>query len=175
MWRVIHSLLLTAALAAPPACVHAQDSSTDDIRQLDDQIQGAKEDTLDIAAELNLLEQRLLYPTGTRLTVSLALPRAGRVHLRAAEIRIDDDIVANHIYSDAELKALQKGGVQNLYTGNVSIGRHELQLKIIGEHMDGAHFERKTSHVFTKDTAAKAIDITLDLAARENEVRISDR
>ena len=74
-----------------------------------------------------------------------------------------------------ELKALQKGGVQNLYTGNVSIGRHDLQLKIIGEHMDGAHFERKTSHAFTKDNTAKEIDVTLDFAARENEVRISDR
>ena len=175
MWRVIHTLLLTAALAAPPACVHAQDSSTDDIRQLDDQIQGAKEDTLDIAAELNLLEERLLYPTGTRLTVSLALTRAGRVQLGAAEIRIDGDLVAHHLYGEGELKALQKGGVQDLYTGNVSIGRHELQLRIIGEHSDGTHFERTASHVFTKDTAAKAIDVTLDLAARENEVRISDR
>ena len=175
MWRVIQSLLLTAALAAPLMCVHAQDSGDDDVRQLDDQIQGAKEDALDIAAELNLLEQRLLYPTGTRLTVSLTMTRAGRVRLESAEIRIDDDIVANHVYSEGELKALQKGGVQNLYTGNITIGRHELQLTIIGEHMDGAHFERKASHVFTKHAAASALDVALDLATREGGIRIEDR
>ena len=174
MWRVIQSLLLTAALAAPPACGYAQDLD-DDVRRLDDQIQGAKEDALNIAAELNLLEQRLLYPTGTRLTVSLTVTRPGRVRLESAEIRIDDDIVANHIYSEGELKALQNGGVQNLYLGNITVGRHELQLTVIGENMDGGHFERKASHVFTKDAATSALDVALDLATREGGIRIKDR
>ena len=172
MWKVIHCLLLTAALAAPLACVNAQQPSTDEIRQLDNQIQSAKEDALDIAAELNVLEQRLLYPAGTRLTVSLALIRSGRIKLSTAEIRVNGDFVADHAYSDGELMALQKGGVQVLHTGNVPAGKHELQFRITGQHADGARFERTANHSFTKDSAPKALKVTLDLAARENEIRI---
>lgn len=175
MWKVIHSLLFMAALAAPLACANAQQPSTDEIRRLDSQIQDAKEDVLDIAADLNVLEQRLLYPAGTRLTVSLALARSGRVTLSTAELRVDGDLVAHHIYSEAELRALQKGGVQDLYTGNVTLGKHALQLRITGEHPDGAHFERTANHALTKDASPKAIDVKLDLAAHENEIRIEDR
>ena len=174
MLKVISSLLLTSALAAPLACADVQQPSTDDIRQLDNQIQGVKEDALDIAAELNVLEQRLLYPPSTRLTVSLALARSGRIKLSKAEIRVNGDLVAHYTYREGELTALQKGGVQNLYTGNVPAGKHELQFRLMGEHANGARIERTANHAFTKDAAPKALRVTLDLAARENEIRIEN-
>lgn len=64
-----------------------------------------------------------LYSTGIRLTLSLALARAGRVQLRVAENRIDIDLVAHHVYSEGKLKALQQGGVQNLHAENITTGR----------------------------------------------------
>ncbi len=58
------ALAALACLAHTPA--YAQDASTDDMRSLDGQVQEIKSDVLSIAAELNNLEERLLYPSGTR-------------------------------------------------------------------------------------------------------------
>jgi len=81
MWRVIHSLLLTTLISVPLALVQAQSLSSDDIRNLDDQVQEIKTDVLDIVAEINRLEERLLFPSGTRLSVSLAIARQEDVTL----------------------------------------------------------------------------------------------
>lgn len=176
MRRVIHSLLLTALLAAPFVSVPAQESSIDDIRSLDDEVQDVKADALDIAAELNLLEQRLLYPSGTRLTVSLGVGRNTAVQPGAVEIRIDGDLTAHHVYSVSEQEALQKGGVQTLYSGNITAGPHELTVRIIGKLANGASIEKTARHAFTKRVEAKTLDITIDYTGREDDgIRIEDR
>lgn len=176
MWRLIHSLVLAVLLAAPLASVGAAEPASAGIRQLDDEVQEAKTDVLNIAAELNMLEAELLYPSGTRLTVSLAIARDEGVQLRAAEIRIDGELMAHHVYSLEELEALRKGGVQNLYTGNITRGKHELNVKVIAELANGSYFEAIESHAFSKDSDPRTLDITLDLAVRDgNGIRIGDR
>ena len=161
MWRVMHSWLLTALLAAPFALTQAQEPSADDIRGLDEQVQDVKTEVLDIAAEFNRLEQRLLYPSATRLTVSLAMIANEDVRLSAVEVRLDGDLVAHHVYSDGEVEALQKGGVQTLHTGNVAAGEHELAVRAIGKHAAGTDFVRRGRHVFTKGVEAKALKIMI--------------
>lgn len=176
MWMVTHSLLLTALLAVPFASVSAQTPTDDNIRKLDDEVQDVKTEALDIAAELNLLERQLLYPAATRVTVSLALGRGTDVELNAVEIRIDGDLTARHVYTAAEREALQKGGVQGLYTGNVPAGTHELGVRIIGRLTGGADFEEAGSHGFSKSVDPKSLDIRFDYAGREDDgIRIEDR
>ena len=173
MWRVIQSLLLTTLLAAPAL---AQQASGDDILKLDDQVQEAKNEALDIAAELELLEKRLLYPSETRLTVALAMATSERIRLGAVKIRVDGELVAQHVYSDAELEALRQGGVQDLYTGNVNLGTHELDVSVNGALASGASFEETVRHEFTKGVDAKTLDITLVEAGRDSgRIRIDDR
>ena len=131
MWRRMQSLLLTALLALPFASVSAQSPSADDIRKLDNEVQNVKSDALNIAAELNLLEQQLLYPPATRVTVSLGLGQDRDVELSTVELRIDDNLSAQHVYSVAERAALQQGAVHDLYTGNVVAGPHDLDVRIM--------------------------------------------
>lgn len=176
MRRMMHSLLLTALLAAPCASTLAQGSAGDDIRELDDQVQDLKTEVLDIAAELNVLEQRLLYPSATRVTVSLALAPNTGFDLSAVEVRIDGSLVAHHIYSARELAALQKGGVQTLYIGNIAAGKHELGVSARGEIAPNADFVRTGHHVFTKGAGARALDITVDPAGpADSGIRIDER
>lgn len=176
MWRVKQSLLLTVLLAAPLASIPAQETSDDDIRKLDDQVQEVKTEVLEIAAELDSLEKRLLYPSGTRLLVSLAMdPQAG-VRPDAVEIRVDGDLVAHHIYNARELDALQKGGIQTVYTGNAIAGTHELVVKVIGKLASGADVARTIRYEFTKGIDAKELDIILHPAGPGDDgIRIEDR
>lgn len=176
MWRVKHGLLLTLLLAAPLASIPAQETSDDDIGKLDDQVQELKTEVLEIAAELDSLERRLLYPSGTRLLVSLAMdPKAG-VRPDAVEIRIDGDLVAHHIYTARELDALRKGGIHTVYTGNTTAGTHEMVVNVIGKLAPDADVARTIRYVFTKGIDAKELDIILHPAGPGDDgIRIEDR
>jgi hypothetical protein len=173
---MVHSVLLTTLLAAPFASVPAQEPSGDEIRELDELVQDAKAEALDIAAELNRLERRLVYPSATRLTLTFAAAGEKSARLNAIEVRIDGEIAAQYVYSPAELEALRNGGVQTLYTGNVTSGQHEVNVRITGTLENGASFEETGRHVFTKGADARTLDIKFDGAGRERAaIRIADR
>jgi len=176
MWKLIHSVLLTMLFAMPMTPALAQEPADDGIRELDEQVQDIKAEMLDIAIELSVLEQQLLYPSGTRATLSFSITPQAKVRPNATEVRVDSHLVAHHIYSQPELQALQNGGIQNLYTGNVSAGKHELQVRITGTLADGTIFDATEQLTFTKGVESKTLDITLDQASgTEVAIRITDR
>jgi hypothetical protein len=176
MWSVIRSILLTALLTAPLASSQAEELSNDDIRSLDDQVQDAKSVALDIAAELNMLEERLLYPSGTQLSIYLSIAGQRGIRPSSVEIRINGELAANHIYGVRELEALQNGGIQELYAGNVKEGSHELSVKVIGNLNDGAEFAETGQHVFTKGVESKTLSIRLAQPGDDgNGILIGDR
>ena len=102
----------------------AADASPDQkqMRDLDEQVQQTKSDVLSIAAELNQLEEKLLYPSGTQVAIFVALGKGEELRLDAVRLQINGQLVAHYIYSAKELEALRKGGVQRIYVGNVATG-----------------------------------------------------
>src|SRR6185312_5073974 len=88
------------------------------MRDLDEQVQQTKSDVLSIGAELNQLEEKLLYPSGTQVAIFVALAKGDELRLDAVRLQIDGQLVAHYIYSFKELEALRKGGVQRIYVGN---------------------------------------------------------
>ena len=154
-----HLLLLLACLSLTPG--HAQDPSADDMRSLDGQVQEIKSDVLSIAAELNNLEERLLYPSNTQLAVFVALPHDESMRLDAVKLEVDGAMATHHIYSFKELEALQKGGVQRIYTGNVPTGEHQLTVTMLAKLANGDDIVKSGSFSFTKDVGPKALGVTL--------------
>src|SRR6185312_13135165 len=115
------------------------------MRDLDDQVQQTKSDVLSIAAELNQLEEKLLYPSGTQVAIFVALGKGDELRLDAVRLQIDGQLVAHYIYSAKELEALRKGGVQRIYVGNVPTGDHQLNVLVDGKLKSGSDFNR-TEH-----------------------------
>jgi hypothetical protein len=136
-------LLLLAG--APFATSLAQGISGDDMRSLDGQVQEIKSDVLSIASELSNLEERLLYPSNTQVAVFVAIEDDDDFRLDAVKIEIDGELATHHIYSYKELEALQKGGVQRIYTGNVPTGDHQLSVTMIGKLKNGTEFNKTDS------------------------------
>jgi len=128
---------------------------------LDEQVQEIKSDVLGIAAELSRLEERLLYPSNTQVAVFVSLADGETFRLDSVQIQIDGQPAANHIYSFKELEALQKGGVQRIYTGNVATGSHRLDVSVAGKTPGGKDFAGSESFTFTKDVEPKLVGITL--------------
>lgn len=155
-------LVMFAALAVlASASAGAEASYREQMKGLDEQVQEVKSDVLSIAAELARLEERLLYPSNTHLAVFIALADRDTLRLDAVQIQIDGQPVAHSIYSFKELEALQKGGVQRIYTGNVPTGEHQIEVTIAGKLDTGKEYSRTERFAFNKGVEPKLIGVTL--------------
>jgi hypothetical protein len=131
------------------------------MRGLDEQVQEVKSDVLSIAAELNQLEEKLLYPSGTQVAIFVALSKGDEMRLDAVRLEIDGQLVAHYIYSAKELEALRKGGVQRIYVGNVTTGDHKLDVLVDGKLKAGTDFSRTEHFTFRKEVKPKLVELTV--------------
>ena len=155
--RIVLALVMTALSVT----AHAQDTTRKQIKGLDEQVQEIKSDVLGIAAELQLLEEKLLYPSGTQVAVFISLADKAKFRLDAVEIQLGGKPVAHHIYTFKELEALQKGGVQRIYTGNVQTGGHDLQVSVAGKSSGGEDFQNLENFTVTKGVGPKIVELSL--------------
>jgi hypothetical protein len=154
-------ILLGITVLVLSAAAYAQEISREQIKGLDEQVQEIKSDVLGIAAELNQLEEKLLYPSTTQAAVFVSLVRGETFRLDSVEIQLDGKPVAHHLYSFKELEALQKGGVQRIYTGNVRPGAHDLQVLLTGKTADGSDLRKTESFKLSKDVGPKIVELSL--------------
>jgi hypothetical protein len=140
---------------------YAQEVSKEQIKGLDEQVQEIKSDVLAIAAELNQLEEKLLYPSNTQIAVFVSVASGETFRLDSVEIQLDGKPVAHHIYTFKELEALQQGGVQRIYTGNIRTGEHDLQVSVIGKSSGAADLREMKLFRVNKDVRPKIVEISL--------------
>ena len=154
---------------------YAEDLSRNELKSLDGQVQEIKSDVLDIASELNGLEERLLYPSGTQVSVFVALSERDDFRLDAVRVDINGELATHHIYSFKELDALKQGGVQRLYTGNVPTGDHQISVTMQGKLKNGDDFSATDSFAFAKGVKPAAVGITLSHPnSGKNAIQVGD-
>jgi hypothetical protein len=159
-------LFLVLSLAA-----QAQEVSREQIKGLDEQVQEIKSDVLSIAAELKQLEEKLLYPSNTEVAIFISLAGGETFRLDSVEIELGGQPVAHHLYTFKELEALQKGGVQCIYNGNIRIGEHDLKVSIIGKTSGGNDLQKTASFKVNKDVGPKIVEVCL----AEQNITYKDR
>ena len=153
--------LLLLIVCGLPVAGGAEDLTGKDMRSLDGQVQEIKSDVLNIASELSNLEERLLFPSNTEVSVFVSIAESEDFRLDAVKIEINGELATHHIYSFQELEALQKGGVQRAYTGNVPTGPHELRVTMLGKLANGNDFSETDEFSFSKGVKPKTLGITL--------------
>jgi len=149
------SLLLGLASAA---------SAQGDSQGLDEQVRALKREVLQLNKELFLLEEELLYPSSTQLAVFVSLDVGQLFKLDSVTLKVDDQVVANYLYTDREAQALIKGGVQRLWVGNVKQGAHQVVATFTGTGPHDRDYRRGAT-----------IDLTKGLGPKYLELKISDR
>jgi hypothetical protein len=154
-------VVLLGLLAGVIEPAKAEDAYRQQMKGLDEQVQEVKSDVLSIAAELNQLQERLLYPSDTHFAVFVALAKGETLRLDAVQIRIDGQPAANYLYSFKELEALQKGGIQRIYTGNIATGDHDIEVSLNGKLANGKDYTHSDHFAFTKDVKPKLMGLTL--------------
>jgi hypothetical protein len=156
-WTLPFSAL--CALWCSESC--ADDSYRAQMKGLDEQVQEIKSDVLSIDAELRRLEEKLLYPSNTHVALFIALAKGDSMRLDAVQIQLDGKLAAHYIYNFKELEALQKGGVQRVYTGNIPTGAHRLEVSVIGKVEGGKDYAHTESFSIDKGIEPKLVGITL--------------
>ena len=147
-------------------CIWARPSPADEsaraqMKGLDEQVQEVKTDVLSIAAELNQLEEKLLYPSDTHLAVFVSLAHGETLRLDAVQIQIDGHLATHYIYSFKELDALRRGGVQRVYSGNIATGTHEIEVSVSAKLANGKDYTRTERFPFTKESKPRLLGVML--------------
>ena len=171
MSKIQKMIILTMAALLIGNVASAKDLSREPIKGLDDQVQEIKSDVLNIAAELNLLEEKLLYPTNTQVSVFVSLANGEEFRLDSLDLTLDGKETTHYLYTFKELEALRKGGVQRLYTGQITTGKHPLVVTFRGKTAGGGDIERTGTFIVHKDVGPGIIEISLT----ELEISFKDK
>jgi hypothetical protein len=152
-------VLLAAPLAAVPS-----DGDTTNLKTVDQDVQALKQQLIGLNRDLFKLEEELLYPASTQVAVFLSVDVGTFFALDSVTLKVDDKEVANYLYTEREVAALHRGGVQKLYLGNLKAGNHEIVAFFTGKGPHDRDYRRGTTLTVDKAVGAKYV-----------ELRISDR
>jgi len=103
----------------------------------------------------------LLFPANTQFSVFLSMDAGQLFALDSVELKIDDKNIANHLYTERELSALKRGGVQRLYLGNLPSGKHEVVAVFTGVGPKGRDYRRGKTIVIEKTTEPQFVEFVI--------------
>ena len=125
------------------------------------QIESLKKALIELNRDLFILEEDLLFPSSTQVAVYLSVDVGTYFSLDAVELKIDNDTVTHYLYTEKQINALHRGGVQRLYMGNVSQGTHELTAFFIGYGPENREYKRAVTLTFEKEDDAQAVELKI--------------
>ncbi|MEW8506539.1 MAG: AraC family transcriptional regulator [Candidatus Thiodiazotropha sp.] len=128
---------------------------------LDKQVEDLKQAVIELNRELFILEEELLFPGNTQVSIFLSLDIGNYFKLDSVQLHIDNKELTNHLYTEREVKALQRGGVQRLYLGNIKAGEHELVAFFTGVGPKGRDYKRGATVSFNKGIGPKYLELKI--------------
>jgi hypothetical protein len=140
----------TAAVAPAPAPA-----------SLDNRIQDLKGDVIRLNRDLLVLEEELLFPANTQVALFVSMDVGKLFELDSVQIKLDDKVVTNYLYTPMEVQALHRGGVQRVYLGNLKAGSHEIVAFFTGGGPHFRDYKRGATIKFDKGTDPKYIELRI--------------
>jgi hypothetical protein len=132
-----------------------------DLQTLDKETQELKSSVLDLNRELFVLEEELLYPANTQVAVFISMDVGEYFALDSVEVTLDGKNVSNYLYTEREVKALHRGGVHQLFLGNLKAGGHELVAVFTGVGPHERDYRRGATLNFEKNISSKYVELTI--------------
>ena len=143
-------------LAAAPAA-----SASAPATGLDTRIQEVKGDVIRLNRDLLVLEEELLFPANTQVALFVSMDVGKLFELDSVQVKLDDKLVTNYLYTPLEVQALHRGGVQRVYLGNLKAGEHEVVAFFTGKGPHERDYKRGTTIKFDKGTDPKYIELRI--------------
>jgi hypothetical protein len=167
--RILHHALIALALGAAFGSVAAQAVAVAPAAPaaaplssgLDERVQQAKSDVIKLNRDLLVLEEELLFPASTQVALFVSMDVGKLFELDSVQIKLDDKLVTNYLYTPREVEALQRGGVQRVYLGNLKSGSHEIVAFFTGRGPHERDYKRGTTIKFDKGAGAGYVELRI--------------
>lgn len=158
------------------AAPDAPDAPPADFKTLDQEVQAMKKDVIDLNKDLFVLQEQLLFPANTQVAVYVSMDVGAFFALDSVTLKIDNKEVKNYLYTAREAESLLKGGVQEIYLGNLKVGKHELVAFFTGKGPVERDYKRGATLTFDKGVGAKYLElkITDRVTKHQPEFKIKD-
>jgi hypothetical protein len=144
-----------------PAPNLTPDAPPAELKTLDQEVQGLKKDVIDLNKDLFVLQEELLFPANTQVALYVSMDVGTFFALDSVTVKIDNKEVKNYLYTAREAQALLKGGVQQIYLGNLKVGKHELVAFFAGKGPIDRDYKRGATINFDKGVGAKYLELKI--------------
>ena len=151
-------LLLPLLALAAPEIENTTDPATVGIQE---NVQDLKQQVLKLNRDLFLLEEELLFPSNTQISVFFSMDVGEFFSLDSVQLKIDGKEVADYLYTEREIQALVRGGVQRLHIGNLRSGEHELVALFTGKGPHGRDYKRGATATIKKGIGPKYVELKI--------------
>jgi len=144
------------------------------VKALSKEIQGLKKSVVDLNKDLQLMEEELLFPSSTQLSIFVSLDIGQFFTLESVKVKINGKQVASHLYSEKQRQALARGGVQRLYLTNLNLGKHKIVAFFTGIGPNGRPYKRASELEFQKSKGSQFLELAIvdDRAKQEAKFTI---
>ena len=151
MGSVGHTGTSTDSLPTPPE----QPTS------LDVQMEDIKLSLVKLKRDLVVLEEDLLYPASSQVAVFLSMDLGEFFALDAVTLKLNGKEVSHYLYTDKQVDALFRGGVQRLFVGNVRQGNNRLTAFFTGRGPSGRDYRRAATVEFDKTFEPSFVELKI--------------
>jgi len=162
----LKTVLLSGILFCLPAITLADEEN---LQNIDKQVEALKKDVISVNRDLFVLEEELLFPANTQTFYFLSMEGTTFFDLDSVELKIDGKVAAHYLYTEREVMALAKGGVQRLHVNNLNKGEHEIIAVFIGKGPQGRDYRRGATYTFEKGFDPKFIELKIIESEQKNQ------
>jgi hypothetical protein len=152
------------AVAAPAAAASAPAGAGEAAKtqaSLDSRVQDLKAEIIRLNRDLLILEEELLFPPGTQVALFVSMDVGKMFELESVQIKLNDKVISQHLYTAQEVAALHRGGVQRIFVGNLRAGSHSIDAFFTGRGPHERDYKRGTTLKFEKGTEPRYIELRI--------------
>jgi len=128
---------------------------------LNQEVEDLKQSALNLNRDLLLLEEELLFPGNTQVAVFVSMDVGEFFQLDAVKVKIDNQVIGSHLYTEKQVSALFRGGVQRIYVGNIKSGQHEISAFFTGKGPQGRDYKRAAKMTFEKTSEPAMLELRI--------------
>lgn len=124
-------------------------------------LEDLKKSLLKLKRDLVILEEDLLFPASSQVAVYLSMDVGDLFALDAVTLKLNGKQVHHHLYTEKQVDALYRGGVQKLYVGNVKQGNNRVTAFFTGRGPNGRDYRRAATIDFEKSFEPTFVELAI--------------
>lgn len=153
-WCTLFALSAQANDASSDASTAAPVAVNADLEDL-------KKSLLKLKRDLVILEEDLLFPASSQVAVYLSMDVGDLFALDAVTLKLNGKEVHHHLYTEKQVDALYRGGVQKLFVGNVKQGKNRVTAFFTGRGPNGRDYRRAATIDFEKSFEPTFVELAI--------------